>query len=365
MLSELFIDNYRGIRNLDLGPLGLINIIAGANNAGKTSILEVIRSLEAPNDMKQWRKIGYRDNINNLVFPGMRTSVYETMDSLFSYDLDGRADCIKYSGECEKGHFVVEIDREITEVFVSEKELEEYQMVSRAGRLKNSEMNVEYDTQRMDLVYRINGFEAGNDTLYDIPGTSQGLGTKRKIEKFIEPVVYISPVQHAQNQLYLKSVLSDSELYEQFVEIMRYFDPGFLSVNSVDGKYVVLSKNHKKALPLNAYGDGMKKAMLLLSAVLRAKNGILLLDEFETAIHVSAMQNVFEWIITTAAALNVQIFMTSHSIEAIESVLKCSLDLQKEIRMITLVKVGEELKVRNVDGEKAVQLLDEYGLELR
>jgi len=178
-------------------------------------------------------------------------------------------------------------------------------------------------------------------------------------------VLYISPVQHAKNQIYLKSILTDPELYEQFTEIMRHFDPEFLSINSVDGNYVVLSKNHKKGLLLNAYGDGMKKAMLLLSAVIRAKNGILLLDEFETAIHVSAMKNVFEWIITTAVALNVQIFMTSHSIEAIESVLKCSPELQMEIRMITLVKVEEQLKVRNVDGEKAVQLLDEYGLELR
>lgn len=32
-----------------------------------------------------------------------------------------------------------------------------------------------------------------------------------------------------------------------------------------------------------------KKAILLISAVVSAKNGILLLDEFETAIHTSAM----------------------------------------------------------------------------
>ena len=32
----------------------------------------------------------------------------------------------------------------------------------------------------------------------------------------------------------------------------------------------------------------MKKAILLMSAVIAAKDGILLLDEFETAIHTSA-----------------------------------------------------------------------------
>ena len=36
-----------------------------------------------------------------------------------------------------------------------------------------------------------------------------------------------------------------------------------------------------------------------MSAVLKAQNGILLLDEFETAIHTSAMDRTFRWILET------------------------------------------------------------------
>lgn len=43
----------------------------------------------------------------------------------------------------------------------------------------------------------------------------------------------------------------------------------------------------------------MKKAILLMSAVIRAKDGVLLLDEFETAIHTSAMEKTFKWILQT------------------------------------------------------------------
>lgn len=171
--------------------------------------------------------------------------------------------------------------------------------------------------------------------------------------------------------LYLNALMTDPELYEQFVEIMKEFDPDFVSINSVQDesvfsrKYVVLSKKFKEGLLLNAYGDGMKKAMLLLSAVLQAKNGILLLDEFETVIHISVMGKVFKWIIENASKLNVQIFMTSHSLEAIDVVLKCCPEMQNDIRMITLVDPGDGVKVRNVDASKAIQLMDEYGLELR
>lgn len=41
----------------------------------------------------------------------------------------------------------------------------------------------------------------------------------------------------------------------------------------------------------------MKKAILLMNSVINAKNGILLLDEFETALHTTAMNRVFEWIL--------------------------------------------------------------------
>lgn len=61
MISELSIDTYRGIKGLKLDNLGKINIIAGANNTGKTSILEVLQSLEAPNDLKYWRTISRRE----------------------------------------------------------------------------------------------------------------------------------------------------------------------------------------------------------------------------------------------------------------------------------------------------------------
>lgn len=367
MLSELLIENYRGIKNLDLGTLGKINIIAGANNTGKTSILEVIRSLEAPDNLRFWKAVGRRESLGNSgVVIGTRISYYDMLNSLFSYEIDGDSESINYKGRHDEKNFDVIITKETMDIYMSGKDLNDAGLYSVAGYGERIDPDTEYEARVMQLSFFISGEMTRVNQIYEVPGVPlNSRSDMNKANKIAAPVIYISPVQHAQNQLYLKSILTDPDLYEQFVEIMRQFDPGFLSINSVDGKYVVLSKNHKEGLMLNAYGDGMKKAMLLLSAVIRAKDGILLLDEFETAIHVSAMKSVFEWIITTAVALNVQIFMTSHSIEAIESVLKCAPELQKEMRMITMVKVENQLKVRNVDGEKAVQLMDEYGLELR
>ena len=70
-------------------------------------------------------------------------------------------------------------------------------------------------------------------------------------------------------------MLEDPELYEEMIEILREYDEGIVSINYDTkneagfnrGIYKVLSRTSRKALPLNVYGDGMKKAILLMSAV--------------------------------------------------------------------------------------------------
>lgn len=363
MISELYIEQYRGIQNLRLEELGKINIIAGENNTGKSSILEVIQSLSAPNDLLHWRKICSRGEKLTLFSP----SAYDLVKSLFPVDADRPSDRIRYGGKNDGEPFEVEISCEFSEELVTATGLGLRERYLEEGDDIAAEQ--EYETEVMELIYKINGKYSGRDRLYGLSHRTMYSGDEKR--ELIRNIVSISPVQHTQNFVFLDSLLDDPDLYEEFVEIIRQFDPHFITLNSVENeksmgrKYLVLSRNHREGLLLNAYGDGMKKAMLLLSAVLKAKDGVLLLDEFETAIHVSAMEKVFRWILETADKRNVQMFMTSHSLEAIRTVLKCSPALRKDMRMITLVRVEGELKLRNVDGEKAMQLCDEYGLELR
>ncbi len=78
--------------------------------------------------------------------------------------------------------------------------------------------------------------------------------------------------------------------------------------------------------------------MTILNALVSSENGIVLVDEFETALHTSAMENVFRFVISTCKKLNVQLFLTTHSIEAVDKILKCSDEEIDNIRIITLKK---------------------------
>ncbi len=52
MLTNLHISNFRGFKQLDIGPLKRVNLILGQNNTGKTSVLEALALLlwQAPHD---------------------------------------------------------------------------------------------------------------------------------------------------------------------------------------------------------------------------------------------------------------------------------------------------------------------------
>ena len=153
------------------------------------------------------------------------------------------------------------------------------------------------------------------------------------------------------------------------IKILQEFDENIINITAVSindkTEYMIMSKNHKKALPLTVYGDGMKKAILLLGAIMNAKDGILLLDELETAIHTSAMDTLFSWLLVSALKLNVQVFLTSHSKEAIDKVLRCNDELASDINIYTLYKTQDENLVRMLTRQEAIDVQENLGLELR
>ena len=50
-IKDINIYNFRGLNNLSIENLSTVNIFVGANNSGKTSVLEAIHLLAAPDDI--------------------------------------------------------------------------------------------------------------------------------------------------------------------------------------------------------------------------------------------------------------------------------------------------------------------------
>jgi len=64
-LDNLTIHRFRGLRDLALQELGQINLLVGANNSGKTSVLEAISTYCRPLDIGEWLKTSERREIKS------------------------------------------------------------------------------------------------------------------------------------------------------------------------------------------------------------------------------------------------------------------------------------------------------------
>ncbi|MGL5153035.1 MAG: AAA family ATPase [Clostridium sp.] len=365
-IKQIVIDTFRGVKNLDIQNLGEINIITGDNNSGKTSVLEVIDKLVNPEQLSHW--INSR---NSSVSP------YERAELLFDVNSDRKL--IKYSTvDINDTTKTLEIEAKYEE---EELTLEDINNIDKIGyHFKKlsitdgvedefSDFNLLKETVGLLHIYfKVNNCIVNDEKIYDFQTE-----IKKSKKEIANKIIYVSATEHSKSNLFLSEILDNPMLYEEMINVLKLFDDGIISINadkSVNNfyrkpVYKILSKNNKTAIPLNSYGDGIKKAILLLSAVVAAKDGILLLDEFEIAIHTSAMNEIFAWILNTCIKLNVQLFMTSHSEEAIDKVLKCSPDLKNKIRLITLYSKEEKTVARVLDGEKAIKLKDNLGVELR
>ena len=380
-ISDINIKSFRGIKNLELKNVNQINILTGDNNNGKTSILEVIQSYQNPADIREWRSLLRRNGQGRM---SSDITYYEGFYDLFNINDDQKK--IEYSISLNSGenHKVSMSAKESVEEIL-EKDYESLRGFAITGGDGQQDDNVR-TVPKMKINISFDEKAVCEQEIYD----GQVVLALKSDEACAEyaydgRIIYISPVRHAEGSVYLRRVLDYPELYEQMLQVLREYDEDIISINyDVDenrygrGSYKILSKANRKALPLNVYGDGMKKAVLLMSAVIAAKDGILLLDEFETAIHTSAMArtdlsllmamkdfSLKQHILETCVKLNVQVFLTSHSSEAIDKLLKCSPDSLNRISVYTLYKDDEGMSVRQLSGRKAIEAQDEMGLELR
>lgn len=129
---------------------------------------------------------------------------------------------------------------------------------------------------------------------------------------------------------------------------------------------VKLFKDDQPApLTLYDYGNGMYKAFFIAASALLAKNGILLIDEIEAGIHSKALKNFIEKLLDVCSTNNVQVFLTTHSLESIDIILDDCQSRLKDVSVYHIRKKKEQTNAKKYGGEKLFTLRSEIGFDVR
>jgi hypothetical protein len=355
------IKSFRGIQNLTIQNLGAINLIVGDNNCGKTSTLEAIELLRTSGNLANLYRVA-RQRESLTIFGA--NSVYDSFVCMFPHD--GSELKIEIEGICNSEKILCQISGKQERVLLDAKELD------RAVLRKNEGLSGELETDVFngDIV-SVFGNETRQESI-SINRYSRVSGTPSSAkDKF--NIVYVAPFEHLRgnvlsqivgNESYKNICLKALQLFDQNIEDMMILR------SDVGNRPVEYIKHSKLGnMPLVTYGDGIKKVLVLANAIAAASGGILLIDEIETAIHKKYYDDIFRFVIKACKAFDVQVFITTHSLEAIDGILATSdydaQDEEDDIKVVTLKRENDSTFSRVLSGREVFTNREAFGFEVR
>lgn len=344
-MSQLFdrlqISGYRALQLVNLSQLGQVNIFVGDNNAGKTSILEAISILCNPLDPFQWLEVSQRRlYLGRSQLITLRPNI-EALKWIFSQKIGASNDEI-YQAEILIEAYgttpIHELKAKLGEIYGSGVEKNNQKSFDKDISSPEEEVSSpEIDSVRAGLELEIAVNLASPQLNLFPPEAEREIFQFWENERFVQrrrnkPIVKNATIfpSYSSSEPILERlsriIRQEEDGKNEVLELIRSFDNNILDIQilSMPTGIATLYIKHKELglAPLYVFGDGFKRALVIALTLLTTAKGVLLVDEIETSIHVSALGSVFSWLIETCRRREIQLFVTTHSLEAIDAMLQ-------------------------------------------
>jgi len=377
------------LRDLHLEECGPVNLLVGGNNSGKTSILEAVLLLASPVDPRQWEgAVDLRTTwpLADVRFGASGVARLDALEWLFPHG-EGTIGAIDIKGGGPVGHIVATAERIVGEPpgepIVSAEGLIE---ASFRVRQRNQEDLFEQPETLVEpgLVIDISLLwehrpvgERQDRFKMVLWETGRSFRGRVRVSKPRLSVAFASPISHRSDG-YLATRVSRllrakkkhraiallQQLDAKVVDLVMVSPEDFDSGSAIPrgGAAPSLHVEYEGAglVPVHAMGDGMRRALhfaVLLAEV--ESGGVLLIDEIEVGMHTSVLRDVFNWLCQACRDAGVQVFATTHSLEAVDAMLEGIPDED-----LVLYRIRES-RARRFSGELLRVSRAELGQEVR
>nr|WP_093186245.1 AAA family ATPase [Thiocapsa sp. KS1] len=331
--TSIDVSAYRKLTHLRIGKLSRINLFAGANNSGKTTLLEAIYLLTRQNDF------------------------------------DGLIEVIRRRGKVPKDQIDPEwlLEQMVGDIRVTGSF--DGQQTSVSARIYDEEdttLDRSRYLQSVELAAEYGGF--AQESLTRI-FKGRDRETQADAIRWLCPAVYSSPFflnePHRYTGFYHKSVQSKS-LPRIFEFIRAQVLPTLNDIRLVDERQRFLVDDSEFEFPLDlmSYGEGLQRIFFISLIFASAANGVVLIDEFENAIHTELIGRFSGFIHTLAETFNVQVFLTSHSKECIDA-FAGNVEHPDDFSFHALVQTPQGIVSREFEGREFEHLLEIGNIDLR
>ncbi|WP_184245768.1 AAA family ATPase [Novosphingobium chloroacetimidivorans] len=392
-IETFYVGCFRGLADLTFDGAGHFNLIVGGNNSGKTSALEALAVFAAPLDVVEWASVARNREVRSFMSsasPGLSwsdavrwlfhqdTSEWQRSTSYLRLAAEGRTPVRSLEAACEPVRGIAPEPR--------------FKPLNRSSR-RLQELGVEEDgwhlSIRADLDPSSPAVAQGKLTFGSGSDEVRQHGTALSVDLQIwssTPLLrgprarglqtrsaVLSPYSHRNEPLQMRR-LSDaisSGRKDAVLGLLRGIDPELVDLEIIategDRPLLIAVFERSRRVPVTVLGDGFRRALAIAVAINEVRGGILMIDEIEAAMHVSALDTLFPWLLRSAAELEVQIFATTHSLEAIQEITAAvprnDIDDLAAFHLPSRGPSGGTL--RRYNGNMLKRLVQERGLDIR
>lgn len=367
-IKSIEINKFRGIQKLEVSKFSSINLIVGDNNCGKTTFLEAIQLLFAKSQLSSIKSV-----INQRTMLNSNNSFYTSFIKMFNKEQDKEVMGLDIVALSDNGPLEFELNGR--EENVSGEDALQISTLSARQKIHYKRAINTIPEKAKVFTGKIITQTGKKIVEKDIRCTSldnmiSGTGEKKEVH-------YIPSFGHLRFDL-LQNIVNNTEYKKLTIDILRQFDDSIADIcytKTDDGTYLesVITKDSEN-MPFSVYGDGIKKILYILNKLFDAADAILLIDEIETGLHKKYYDILFPVVFALASKLNVQLFIATHSIEAIDAILRYGNYENNEnkndpIKVITLKKVyldnRSNVVARNVTGKYVYENRKVFEFEVR
>lgn len=369
MISRLKINGYKKFKDISIENMSIINIFLGANNMGKTTILESIYGWSLGHMLKPF--------LGACVARGQyyaTTRVYSIAEAILS-SVNRCDNKLGFSFSAEENGKIVTFEHNFIPSFI-------FQPLEWIP----AEMNYEYSVSEKSFLYAQDGQsnffigkwivkENNNDEyVYEICSdnrndTTQYAGGQSHCASCYYRGYNYNPIDN----MLIYNTLKRRGMLREFVAGLKKNFPDIKALDAIPYPdstfgFVNVEKEDGSSLPIYSYGDGLQKWYSILGEMLKTSGGLICIDEIDAAFHPEMQGDFSKYLLDYARKNNTQVFATTHNLEWIDHLLKSYNEEELE-KYVRIYKVSEdELGFPNVScltGIEAAEVRREYCMEIR
>ena len=331
--TKLHINRYRKIQNLEITNLSKVNIFVGANNKGKTTVLEAFYLLSQLNNLNAFLELEkFRSKTENIDPVFIDKNFTEGINIVAIFD-DSQYD-IKLSKET-----------------INDNDFDKTGYISTITEI--AQINKDTFENKIHLF-------SNKDSV---------LNSDDKIQKLC-PATFTSPYRY--NSELLKTAHSSLIESKDFDKVLRFIQENLdssiekielVSINNLN-RFMVTSTKNDKAIDITKYGEGLQRIFEIILLMIYSEGGIICIDEIDSAIHKSLLIKFTKFIQELADQYNVQVFLTTHSKECIDAFVENKYK-NNELTAFVLKEVDDKIQYKYLNGSRLEELVDLIDIDIR